>query len=200
MNRRVAFFFAGVLVLLGASLGWFAFRASGAGARPAAPAGGSEVELTTQRVPVEPAEGESAPQPEGEALRDVAQGSSAQDVGDVTLEELADSELDVAQKTSVSGRVVDAEGQPVQATVFASTKRTHAALLLDAPANATRVRTTSTDAGRFEFANVDASSLRLAVRAAGFAPLDPPAIELPSGEPTQIGDLRVERGVTFDGL
>ncbi|HUR27093.1 MAG TPA: carboxypeptidase regulatory-like domain-containing protein, partial [Planctomycetota bacterium] len=110
-----------------------------------------------------------------------------------------DSELDVAQKTSVSGRVVDAEGQPVQATVFASTKRTHAALLLDAPANATRVRTTSTDAGRFEFTNVDTGSLRLAVRAAGFAPLDPRAIALPSGERSQIGDLRVERGVTFAG-
>ena len=100
----------------------------------------------------------------------------------------------------VLGRVVDEDNKPVAAQVFASTQRTLAGALLDAPVNRERVQTIATDSdGRFAIGKLDPGPLRIAVRAKGFAPLDAREVALPVGERLDLGDLHLTRGVIVTG-
>ncbi len=103
----------------------------------------------------------------------------------------------------VSGRVVDESGVPVRgATVYAAAGGGMDELALDEvdPAEAfwfQRVETRTDAQGRFALDPRLSNQVRLAVRAAGFAPFDAErAISASSGD---VGDLVVQRGVVLEG-
>src|SRR5690349_9344065 len=99
------------------------------------------------------------------------------------------------------GRAVDEGGQPVAgARVLGSLGETAAGALLDAPANAGRVREAKTSAeGRFELDRLEAGSVRVAIRADSFAPFDAKATTLAPGASLDLGDVRLERGFALAG-
>jgi len=105
-----------------------------------------------------------------------------------------------------SGRLVDAQGKGIAgATVFASTGRFWVQIPLDVepdglPTSWLRVERTSTDAeGRFSFDVLPPGRLRVAARAAGFAPRYVDHLELPARPEYALPDIRMEAGVVLTG-
>jgi hypothetical protein len=202
MNRRRTLPALCALALLALAGAWFLLRRAEVSEFDAGPPIGFAPEPAMERVPViNPDASQLAEQAADPLLRGIADSaSSSNSFDDITLEELRDSKFDDSPKTRVIGRVVGEDGTPVPAQVFASTQRTFAGTLLDAPVNRDRVEhCTADDAGRFVIAALDPGMLRIAVRAAGFAPLDPREITLPPGESFDVGELHLTRGVTMSG-
>ena len=140
--------------------------------------------------------------PAADAARDVAEvveaALGAQVIDDSPLDLLRDG--DAAPHTTVTGRVVDEEGKPVSAEIFASTKRTLAGALLDAPVNSGRVQSCRADSnGHWGLAVQQPGVLRIAVRNGGFAPLDLREISLPSGKSFDLGDVHLTHGLVIAG-
>jgi protocatechuate 3,4-dioxygenase beta subunit len=109
-------------------------------------------------------------------------------------------------KPTVTGRVVDPEGKGVAgACVWASTGTNWVQLPLDVepeglPANWIKVKKVESGAdGVFVFEDLKPGALRLAARAAGFAPTYLDRLDLPTYEHHALADVRLERGVSVSG-
>ncbi|HEV8114449.1 MAG TPA: carboxypeptidase-like regulatory domain-containing protein [Planctomycetota bacterium] len=106
----------------------------------------------------------------------------------------------------VTGRIVDPKGAGIAgATVFAASGTSWIQIPLDVepealPRGWIRVERTTTDAeGRFEFATLKPGPLRVAARAAGFAPRYEDRLDLPDRPDCALPDLAMEPGVVLSG-
>jgi len=109
------------------------------------------------------------------------------------------------QGVVVRGRVVDPSGAGLEdARVIAASGRFPSPFPLDAfesfPGREQGLKEVRTGPdGRFELDGLRPDTLQLAVRAAGFAPLDRASIPLPSSAEHDLGELRLEPGVVLEG-
>lgn len=104
---------------------------------------------------------------------------------------------------NVAGRVVDSLGNPVAGAEVRSRGNLGdfgfgARVLGNEEHPATPVAVTGAD-GRFELEDVATSTLTLAVRASGFAPLDKQGVSVPEQGTRDLGDLVLARGVFLRG-
>ncbi|MBL8862246.1 MAG: carboxypeptidase regulatory-like domain-containing protein [Planctomycetes bacterium] len=179
-----------VLALLGALL---FFTGSGSAPTLVAESGGAPLTAEPLRTPAE--------------IADVAQVGAARAVQSGSASEGAQAAATTADAPGrarrVTGRVLDESGRPVPgALVLAAGTSGFDELALDEvdPLEMPWMRRveTRTDAeGRFALEPRAEARVRLAVRAAGFAPLD---VERPLSESKpELGDLVVQRGVVVEG-
>ena len=100
----------------------------------------------------------------------------------------------------VHGSVVDRGGNPVADAVVLASDSAFGALDLERPVEWMEVTKTRTDGdGSFSIEGVSPKSLRLAVRAPGFAPLDRDRFGLPDEEEVFLEPLVLERGAILSG-
>ncbi|MCZ6597768.1 MAG: carboxypeptidase regulatory-like domain-containing protein, partial [Planctomycetota bacterium] len=103
----------------------------------------------------------------------------------------------------LSGRVVDSFGNPVAGADVYASDRTGFALdyVKTSHTNrwARRWQAATDESGRFELRGPKPGSLRLAVRADGYAPLDEEGIPLPVATDYQLEDLVLRRGAVLAG-
>ncbi len=103
------------------------------------------------------------------------------------------------------GRVVDTSGAPVAgAAVYASDREGFALDLQPAAFGESdwrrRFEALSDDEGVFELRGPEPGEIRIAVRAAGFAPLDRSGVRLPVGERHDLGELELQSGAVLTGF
>ncbi|HUR26835.1 MAG TPA: carboxypeptidase-like regulatory domain-containing protein [Planctomycetota bacterium] len=105
--------------------------------------------------------------------------------------------------TTLFGRVLDSAGQPiVGAEVRARLGDFEMPEFEVSAAGAKKIdplRVQSDAQGRFEIAGVKPGSVRIAVRAPGFVPLNQPGIGVPAVARHDVGDLALETSVVLDG-
>jgi protocatechuate 3,4-dioxygenase beta subunit len=138
------------------------------------------------------------------ALDDVPLERRSEDVVSAGAAAAPDALAAQASPTAaLSGRVLDARGRPVAAARVLLSEGSAgflrgAALDAESAARLFAVREAQTDAeGRFRFEDVAADALRVAVRAAGFAPYD--AADVPRPASSTLADIVLEQGVRLAG-
>ncbi len=107
-----------------------------------------------------------------------------------------------AGRTRLSGRVVDAAGQPVAAASVALATHQASAFGFERfqIGNGARgARATTAADGTFELTSPLSGALRLAVRAAGYAPWDGPVRSLPDADAYALDPIVLERSVVLQG-
>ncbi len=192
-----------VAILLGAVV-WFAARDSFSPVQQAEFAPPSSAD--SGRGPPESAQSsrseELATSKDASARAEQADSSS----GEADLEEFAAPELLTrgtpnSVHASARGVIVDPQGKPIaKARVLASLAKSCGGALLDAAANLGKIREVETDgAGKFNLVGLDLGPLRIAVRAAGFAPLDTKPMSLVAGGPLELGELQLQLGLVLSG-
>lgn len=204
MTRRRTIFVLGAAALVIGALGWLASRAADV------PPALEPLSLSTAEVEPERSSVQAASVPP--VVDDVGVAGSTEEAGPaaagdaVAIDEFTARGLHPDPpaplvRAAAFGRVLDDRGEPLAGVeVLASRQDAHASAALDARVNRACVsRAKSAADGRFTFENLDPGKLRLALRGAQFAPLDPREIQLPSGVPLDLGDFSMARGIVLVG-
>jgi len=204
MTRRLTLLVLGAAALLIGALVWLASRAADSTLPLESPSiSSAEIEPDRVRLPA-PAAPPAVAEVGSAAstgLVDSAAASGAVAVDEFTAQGLRQDSPAVGPRASVSGRVLDERGEPLAGVeVLASRAETHDSAALDARVNRSLVsRASSAADGRFTFDSLEPGKLRLALRAAPFAPLDPREIQLPAGAALDLGDISMGRGMLLAG-
>jgi protocatechuate 3,4-dioxygenase beta subunit len=185
-----------VLGLLAGGGAWFLTRDDGAGERTA--------DLTASTgEPLEPAATRADLATPAGVLPAIEAPLGASERMEVAAEKARQKAPAAPEGPRLTGRVVDPSGLPIAgATVIAGARFGPPLDLLETareiPGN--RARATTDDLGRYELRGLEETSLRMLVRASGFAPHERDDVSVPAGTDHELAEVVLEPGAILQGI